>query len=603
PAHDPNDFEAAKRNHLPALLVIDGDARMTSVAGPYAGLDRYEARAKVVEDLTAQGLLVRIDKHQYALGHCDRCKTVVEPLLSTQWFCRMQPLAEPAIRAVEDGRTRFYPENWSKLYFEWMRNIHDWCISRQLWWGHRIPAWYCDKCNTITVEVDAPARCSGCGADGLRQETDVLDTWFSSGLWPFSVFGWPEKTPELQYYYPTSTLVTGFDIIFFWVARMMMFGMKFMNDVPFRDCYIHGLVRDEHGQKMSKSKGNTLDPMELIDEYGSDPVRFTMAVLAVPGPDIPLAPKRILGYKAFINKLWNSVRFALMRVTSGEDLAPLRREHWDVGDRWIASRFQRVAGEINEALKEYRFDLAANAAYHYLWNEFCDWYVEWIKPHLAEGQPHSSAHKGLLLQRVCDVLRLLHPIIPFVTEHLWKQIPESIRPAKHLITASYPQPDASLVDPEAESQFDVLMELVSKIRQVRAEMNIDPARRVHVYIKGAAQADLIHSRESEIQLLTRSEKLDIVTAFPSGTHLARGVLSGYEIAVDLAGVLDIRAETERLQKELKKIDAELQQVEKKLSNENFIKNAKPEVVEEQKAKHADLAGRRKISEEHLNALR
>lgn len=603
PAHDVNDFAAAQRNHIPALLVIDGDAKMTAAAGPYAGLDRYEARAKVVEDLTAKGLLVKTEKHTYAIGHCDRCKTVVEPLLSEQWFCRMQPLAEPAIRAVEDGRTKFYPENWSKLYFEWMRNIHDWCISRQLWWGHRIPAWYCDKCNTTTVEVEAPAKCPNCGNSGLRQETDVLDTWFSSALWPFSLFGWPEQTPELKYYYPTSTLVTGFDIIFFWVARMMMFGLKFMDDVPFRHCYIHGLVRDEHGQKMSKSKGNTLDPMELIDEYGADPLRFTLAVLAVPGPDIPLAPKRIAGYKAFINKLWNSMRFALMKVNEGEDLTPLARAHWDVGDRWIASRFQRLAGEINDALKEYRFDLAANAAYQFLWYELCDWYVEWIKTHLNDGVPHASARKGLLLQRIGDVLRLLHPIVPFVTEYLWKQIPSSLRESTLLATASYPRPDKALEDSEGETQFGVIMELVGKVRQVRSEMNIDPGKRVHLYVKSAAHPEFLRAWQNEILSLTRGEKMDFVNEFPTGLHLARGVLSSGEIGIDLSGVLDINAETERLMKELKKIEMELQQVEKKLANENFVRNAKPEVVEEQKAKHADLIGRKQRSEGNLNALK
>lgn len=603
PAHDPNDFAAAQRNNIPAILVIDGDAKITAAGGPYAGLDRYEARERVVEDLTKLGLIAKVEKHTYSIGHCDRCKTVVEPLLSTQWFCKMKPLADPAIRAVEEGRTRFFPENWEKTYFEWMRNIHDWCISRQLWWGHRIPAWYCDDCNTINVAVDPPAQCSKCGGTKLRQETDVLDTWFSSGLWPFSVFGWPEATPELQYYYPTSTLVTGFDIIFFWVARMMMFGLKFMNDVPFRHCYIHGLVRDEHGQKMSKSKGNALDPMELIDEYGADPLRFTLAVLAVPGPDIPLAPKRIAGYKAFINKLWNSVRFALLKLNEGEDLKPLSREHWDIGDRWIASRMQTVAGEINQAIGEYRFDLAANAAYQFLWYELCDWYVEWIKPHLNDGVPHASARKGLLLQRICDVLRLLHPIVPFVTEYLWKQIPESVRPASLLVTASYPQPDAALQDPEAEHQFAVIMELVGKIRQVRSEMNIDPGRRVSIYVRDAADPAFLRAWQNEILILTRGERMEVVNELPPNLRLARGVLSHGEIGIDLSGVLDINAETERLTKELKKIETELNQVQKKLDNENFLRNAKPEVVEEQKAKQADLVGRKQRSEAQLAALR
>lgn len=601
PAHDPNDFLAGKRNNLPYILIIDGDAKMTAAAGPYAGLDRYEARKRVVEDLTAQGFLVKQEKHAFALGYCDRSKTVVEPLLSKQWFCKMKDLAKPAIEAVESGRIRIIPENWVKVFFEWMNNIQDWCISRQLWWGHRIPVWYCDSCNTIVVEVEDPQGCPKCGSD-LRQETDVLDTWFSSGLWPFSVFGWPDQTPDLKYYYPTTLLITGFDILFFWVARMSMFGLKFMNDVPFREVYIHGLVRDERGQKMSKSKGNALDPFELIGEYGADALRFTFAILAVPGPDIPLAPKRIQGYKAFLNKLWNSVRFALMKVNEGEDLTPLSEKDWDIGDRWITSRFHHTAGEINEYLKDYRFDLAANAAYQFLWHEFCDWYIEWIKPHLNDDQPHASAKKGLLLQGICGVLQMLHPFVPFVTEYLWKQIPERVRPSKALVVAPYPQRQDEFINDDAEAKFSFLMDFIGKIRQVRTEMNIEPAKKVRVFVKGTSQAELIQSQMKEILLLTRAETLETIAEFPAGMQVARGVIRDYEIAIDLVGIIDIRSEVERLRKELKKIQADYSQVEKKLSNENFVRNAPPEVVEEQRAKFDDLNLRREKTIEHLQSL-
>ncbi len=602
PAHDPNDFLAAQRNGIPTLLVIDGDGTMLPSAGTYAGLDRFEARRQVIDALTAAGLLLKEEKHVHSIGHCDRCKTVVEPLLSAQWFVKIASLAAPAIEAVEQGRIRFYPESWSRVYFEWMRNIHDWCISRQLWWGHRIPVWTCAQCGTVLCEVDAPDKCSNCGAAGLRQETDVLDTWFSSGLWPFSVFGWPEQTAELNYYYPTNVLVTGFDIIFFWVARMIMLGLKFTGKVPFHEVYLHGLVRDEHGQKMSKSKGNVLDPMEVIEEFGSDSLRFTLAILSVPGPDIPVSTKRIQGYKAFINKLWNSVRFALMKVTPGEDLTPLNEERWDMGDRWITSRLHRVSGEINDHLAVYRFDLAANAAYQFLWREFCDWYIEWIKPHLGEDQPDASAKRGLLLQRICDVLRLLHPFIPFVTEYLYAQLPETVRTSKALIIAKYPEREERYINEDAEIRFDFLMDLVGKIRQVRSEMNIDPGKRVRVLIKGESSREIVEKQQKEVMLLARCESLEFTSGFPTNLHLARGSVKDLEIGIDLAGVLDISVEQERLRKELKKILADLTLVEKKLMNENFIRNAPAEVVQEQKLKHEDLIIRKTRTEEHLRAL-
>ncbi|MCI0411546.1 valine--tRNA ligase [bacterium] len=602
PAHDPNDFLAAQRNNIPALLVIDGDGKMLPPAGPYAGLDRFEARKRVIEDLTSAGLLVRQEKHIYALGKCDRCKTIVEPLLSAQWFVKIASLAAPAIEAVEKGEIRFYPESWTRVYFEWMRNIHDWCISRQLWWGHRIPVWNCEQCSRMTSEVDTPQKCAHCGSANIRQETDVLDTWFSSGLWPFSVFGWPDQTPELNYYYPTNLLITGFDIIFFWVARMIMLGLKFTGKVPFRETYIHGLVRDEHGQKMSKSRGNVIDPMEVIDEYGTDAMRFALAVLAVPGPDIPLSTKRVQGYKAFLNKLWNSVRFALLKVNENDDLTPLPVSSWDLGDRWITSRFHRVAGEINSCLSEYRFDLAANAAYQFLWHEFCDWYIEWIKPHLSGDTRRASGKKGLLLERVSDVLKLLHPFVPFVTEYLYQQIPERARSSKALMIAKYPQRDEKYISIDSEDQFALLMEFVGKIRQVRTEMNIEPSKKIHVFVKGEPVRNLVESQEKEVRLLARCERLEFVSDFPQDKQLARGVLKDAEIGIDLAGVLNLQNEKDRLQKELRQILADLSVVEKKLSNEKFLSNAPAPVVEEQKAKFEELNMRKNRTEEHLQTL-
>jgi valyl-tRNA synthetase len=556
----------------------------------------------VLQDLAAAGLLVTQEKHTYALGHCDRCKTIVEPLLSSQWFVKISSLATPAIEAVQQGKIRFHPESWSRVYFEWMNNIHDWCISRQLWWGHRIPVWNCDGCGRMTAAVDPPDKCEHCAGTTLRQETDVLDTWFSSGLWPFSVFGWPDRTPALEYYYPTNVLVTGFDIIFFWVARMIMMGLKFTGQVPFSDVYIHGLVRDEHGQKMSKTRGNVIDPMEVIQEYGSDAMRFTLAILAVPGPDIPLAVKRIQGYKAFINKLWNSVRFALMKVHEQEDLTPLREDLWDLGDRWITSRLNRVAGEINSHLREYRFDLAANAAYQFLWREFCDWYIEWVKPGLSDDAPFASARKGLVLRRIAEVLSLLHPFIPFVTEYLYQQLPVYARTTEALVIGSYPRLDEKYVNTDAEEQFAALMEFIGKIRQVRTEMNIDPGKRIHVLVKGENIRELVTANQQHMLLLARAEQIDFVDEFPGSQQLARGVMAEGEIGIDLAGVLDLQAERERLEKELRKIDADLSVVEKKLANENFVKNAPSQVVDEQKTKFEELSLRKNRTKEHLQAL-
>jgi valyl-tRNA synthetase len=602
PAHDPNDFAAAKRNNIPALLVIDGDGKMLPPAGPYAGLDRFEARKRVIEDLRTAGLLEKQEKHTYAIGHCDRCKTIVEPLLSKQWFVKIQPLAAPAIEAVEKGEIRFTPESWTRVYFEWMRNIHDWCISRQLWWGHRIPVWTCGNCSRMTSAVETPSQCPKCNSDKLQQETDVLDTWFSSGLWPFSVFGWPEKTPDLKYYYPTNTLVTGFDIIFFWVARMIMFGLKFTSQPPFRDVYIHGLVRDEAGVKMSKTRGNVVDPMEVIQEYGSDALRFTLAILDVPGPDIPLSIKRVQGYKAFLNKLWNSVRFALLKVNPDEDLTPLPQDQWDLGDRWITSRLNRVAGEINSQLAEYRFDLASQTAYQFLWHEFCDWYIEWIKPHLNEDEPNAAARKGLLLQRSSEVLALLHPFVPFITEYLYQNIPKQIRTADALVIAKYPQREEKYMDGQAEDQFDSLMEFIGKIRQVRTEMNIDPGKKLTIFVKGEPVRNLVQAHEREVLLLSRCQKIEFVSEFPAGRQLARGVTRDSEIAIDLAGILDLQIEKDRLEKELKKILTDLSQVQKKLANENFMRNAPAEIVEEQKAKFEELTSRKIRTEEHLQTL-
>ncbi len=602
PAHDPNDFEAGRRHGLPEVVAIDTSARMTAEAGDLAGLDRFEARARTVERLEARGLLLGVREHEHAVGHCQRCGTMIEPLVSHQWFVKIAPLAEPAIAAVERGDTRFVPETWAKTYFEWMRNIHDWCISRQLWWGHRIPAWYCDPCGTVVVAESDPEGCEGCGGP-LRQDDDVLDTWFSSALWPFSTLGWPDDTEDLRRYYPTDVLITGFDIIFFWVARMMMMGLKFRDEVPFREVYIHGLVRDARGQKMSKSKGNTIDPQELQGRYGTDAVRLTMAILAAPGNDIPLAPERMEGYRAFCNKLWNASRFVLMRLGDAPPGA-WSRERLSLVDRWILSRLDRVVGDVARALEEYRFDRAADALYHFVWGDFCDWYIELVKPDLAAGDAdpaRAETARAVLLDVLSTVLRAMHPFVPFLTEELWQKLPGDSR--GYLAVASWPVSRGGDVDPEAESAVGMLQELVVKIRNLRAETRIDPARAVEVVIAPADEAGrrLVGEESARIASLVRASTVRCAALEP-GAVAARGVARGFEIAIPLEGVLDIELERARLAKELSKIESELEARSRKLDNPSFLERAPREVVDKERVLHGELLEKRSGVRRTLAAL-
>ncbi|MDO9462790.1 MAG: valine--tRNA ligase, partial [Deltaproteobacteria bacterium] len=439
PAHDPNDFEIGLRHKLPAVKVMDETGHMNDEAGPYRGLDRYECRKKVVADLEAEGLLEKIEPLEHAVGHCYRCKTVVEPTLSKQWFVSVKPLAEKAIAAVETGQTRIIPKMWENTYFDWMHNIRDWCISRQIWWGHRIPAWYCDDCGEVIIATEAPVICPKCAGTHLRQEEDVLDTWFSSALWPFSTLGWPEETRELELFYPTSVLITGFDILFFWVARMLMMGLHFMGNVPFADAYIHALVRDAEGQKMSKSKGNVIDPLIVMDKYGTDAFRFTLAAFAAQGRDIRLSEQRIEGYRHFINKVWNAARFVLMNADGCRTVeVPRPVSRLSLENRWILSRMKRVINTVREGLDDYRFNDAAQALYQFFWREYCDWYLEIIKPtlYLTEDQEARNTTQQVMLSVLSASLRLLHPSIPFVTEELWHYLPGS---AGSIMEASFPE--------------------------------------------------------------------------------------------------------------------------------------------------------------------
>jgi valyl-tRNA synthetase len=602
PAHDPNDFEIGRRHELPSIKVIGDDGNMTEEAGRFAGMDRFACRDAVVKALREEGLLVKIDPLKHSVGHCYRCKTVVEPNLSTQWFVKVKPLAQKAIQAVEDGKTTIIPATWTQTYYDWMYNIRDWCISRQIWWGHQIPAWTCEACGETIVAMEDPTVCPHCAGRRLTRETDVLDTWFSSALWPFSTMGWPEQTKLLKTFYPTSTLVTGFDILFFWVARMMMMGLHFMDDVPFRDVYVHALVRDEHGKKMSKSKGNVIDPLNVIDVYGTDAFRFTLTAFAAQGRDIKMSEKRVEGYRNFINKLWNAARFALMHLTKPVALAS--REQLSVPDRWILSRLQRLIEDTGRALDEYRFNDGAATLYQFVWHEFCDWYLEAIKPALYgnQGEERQQATLGTLYRVLHDTLILLHPIIPFVTEEIWEKLPGT---QGDIMQAAFPAdaPGAADIaeDPAAETVMQLIMDVITGIRNIRGEMNIAPAMKLAVTVQ-TDDADISRHLQEHQDLVANLARLEQLTVAPVGAKpraAATSVIEGATLFVSMEGIIDFNQEAVRLKKEIAKIDAELATLNKKLGNEDFLNKAPAAVVEKVKNQQAAFSEKREALEMHL----
>jgi valyl-tRNA synthetase len=569
PAHDPNDFQIGIRHNLPLVEVFDKDAKITEAGGKYAGLDRYEARKEVVRDLEEQGYLLKIEPMVHAVGRCYRCDTVVEPSLSDQWYVKVGPLAERGIKAVEDGEVVFFPETWKKVYLNWMNEIRDWCISRQLWWGHRIPVWYCDECGEIIVEEHDPESCSGCGSRKIRQDEDVLDTWFSSQLWPFTTLGWPEETEDLATYYPTSVLITGFDIIFFWVARMIMAGYHFRGEKPFEHVFINRLIRDKTGQKMSKSKGNGIDPLDVIKEYGTDAMRFTLAILAAQNHDIKLDISFFDIYKKFANKIWNAVRFAIMNLEDFESL-DLEMAALALEDRWILSRLQRSLESMTASLESYDFPAAAKTMYAFFWNEFCDWYIESAKPRLYEGKGDRKVAQNVLV-RVLDIsLRMLHPIMPYITEELWQKLPGS---DGALIVADWPKVEENMIDPEAENAYSRLMDTVRGIRNVKAEMNIPPSTRTDVYYLGTPL------EKSYLELIAHLSNSNAITL---KEYKSRGSVSAWGDQSNLfyvvLGEIDVPSEINRLQAKLEKERKDLEKTEVKLSNEDFLKNAPEEVV-------------------------
>ena len=508
PAHDPYDFEIGNTHNLERIKVIDDDGKMNEIAGPYQGMDRFECREKILNDLKDKGLLDKIEPYHHAVGHCYRCKTMIEPILSKQWFVSVKPLAEKAIAAVKDGKTRIVPTNWENVYFDWMYNIKDWCISRQIWWGHRIPAWYCQECGEVMVFMEAPKECQSCKSDNLQQETDVLDTWFSSALWPFSTLGWPDQTDELTTFYPTSVLVTGFDILFFWVARMMMMGIHFKEDVPFRDVYIHALVRDAEGKKMSKSFGNVIDPLEVMDEFGTDAFRFTLAALAAQGRDIKLSEERISGYRHFVNKIWNSARLVLMNLDEDGHIEPANLIY-NLPERWILTRLGQVSDEIAKDLDEYCFNDAASLCYQFVWHEFCDWYLEMAKQGLyGQEEAFRQSTKYTLQEVLKAVLKLLHPFMPFVTEEIWQRLPDT---QESIMEAKFPESSDYISDKRTISEMDLVMDVITGIRNIRGEMNIIPSKKVSVLIEmpNKRDADVVRDNIVHIQNLARVDSVGI----------------------------------------------------------------------------------------------
>ena len=596
PCHDPNDYEVGLRHGLEQILVIDEDAKIIN-GGKYNGMDRYEARKAIVADLEEQGYLVKVEPYNHNVGCCYRCGTVVEPLTSPQWFVKMKPLAEAAIEVVKDGRIKFVPERFTKTYMNWMENVHDWCISRQLWWGHRIPAWYCDDCGEITVSRTDACECAHCGSRNIRQEEDVLDTWFSSALWPFSTMGWPEKTPELDYWYPTSVMVTGYDIIFFWVARMIFSGMEQMKEEPFRTVFIHGLVRDSQGRKMSKSLGNGIDPLEMAEKYGADALRFNLITGNSPGNDMRFYVEKCEAMRNFCNKIWNASRFVMMNLTVGDCRLP---EKLETEDKWILSKLNQVIKEVCDNMDSFELGIAAGKIYDFIWDSYCDWYIELTKPRLnGEDAAAKESAQRVLLYVLTEILKLLHPFMPFITEEIWQALPHE---GEALMIAEYPRFRQELCFPEDEVNFEMVMEAIKAVRARRAEMNVPPSRKSHlIIVTGKAKA------------FTEGEKFICKLAYASGIHVTdklpestEGMVSvitdNARMFMPMAELVDLEKERARMEKELANAKKQLDGQNAKLANENFVSRAPEHVVNLEREKKAKLEALIENLEDSLKKL-
>ena len=591
PAHDPNDYEMGLRHNLEQVKVLSNTGKMLEGAGKYEGMDRYECRKALVKELEEIGALVSIEDHEHAVGHCSRCHSTIEPMISTQWFVKMDTLAKPAADAVRDGRIKFVPERFTKIYCQWLDNIRDWCISRQLWWGHRIPAWYCDDCGETTVSRDDICQCPKCGSKNVHQDEDVLDTWFSSGLWPFETMGWPEETSELKHFYPTATLVTGYDIIFFWVARMVMMGMEFGKDIPFKTVYIHGLVRDSQGRKMSKSLGNGIDPLEMIEEYGADSLRFMLITGNTPGNDMRFYNERVESARNFANKLWNASRFMLMNLEGFDKSFVPAAEDYTMADKWILSRFAKTAQGVTENLEKYELGEAGRLIYEFIWSEFCDWYIELSKARLYDKEnvkPRKTAQYvlGYVLERT---LRLLHPFMPFITEEIWQHIPHE---GKSIMVSQWPAEDktiADLIDEASESSMTTIMETIKTIRALRLEVNAAPSKKSEVVLNFTDESlrQVFADNEGYLTVLASAEPVTHMAAGAEKPENAMaGVVNGVEIFLPLKDLIDVEKETARLNGEMAKLEKEISRLDKKLSNQGFLAKAPADVVAGEKEKLA-----------------
>jgi valyl-tRNA synthetase len=627
PAHDPNDFRIGRKHGLAAPCVIAPDGTMSGEAGAYRGLDRFECRRRVVEDLKKLGLLEKLEPYQHEVGHCYRCDTIIEPYLSLQWFVRMKPLAERARKAAEDKSVRFWPPRWETMYYHWIDTVPDWPISRQLWWGHRIPAWYCQDCpdpkldpadrpaappygvgGYPVVAAQRPEKCPNCGSTNLTQDEDVLDTWFSSWLWPFSTLGWPDATPDLSYFYPTSTLVTGYDILGFWVARMIMAGLEFLDDVPFRDVYLHGIVRDEHGRKMSKSLGNSPDPIDVMDEFGCDALRFSIILITASGQDAFYSNEKVAIGRNFANKLWNAARLVLLNLAESSDLSGLSYSSDDLSleDRWILSRLSRTISTVTTALERFNLNEAAMATYEFIWHELCDWYLEAIKPRIRSADPQARASRhaaqGVVAHVLDSAIRLLHPFAPFVTEEIWQHIgrllpqrgalpSERVQPAESICIARWPEADARWLDEEAEATFARIQGIIRAIRDIRKKVGLadrTPRLRAILSLADAApQAGLAANRRL-ICDQAALDHLEIGVGLAKPAASAAAVLTGMEVYVPLEGVIDLEAERKRLRDRLEKAAKFLEASDRKLANPGFVDKAPKEVVDKECQRNSEL---------------
>jgi len=600
PAHDPVDFDVAQRQNLPLVNIINLDATMNENAGPYSGLDRFACRRALLADLEKEGLLVKTEPYVHSVGHCQRCETMVEPLVSNQWFVHIDPLARPAIDAVREGRIEIIPERFTKVYLNWMENIRDWCISRQLWWGHRIPVWYCDDCGELTVATDDPKSCASCGSANIAQDPDVLDTWFSSALWPHSTLGWPEDTEDLKYFYPTSVLETAYDILFFWVARMIMMGLENTGDIPFSKVYLHGLIRDEKGEKMSKSRGNVVDPVQSIEKYSTDALRFALSTGSSPGNDMKLDEQKLESSRNFVNKIWNAARFVISNLDDGD--ATILPEALLAEDRWILSRLNRVIADVTEFLGGYQLGEALRLTHDFFWSEFCDWYIEIAKirlraEHSSGGVEHEDSLPSPLpvLASVLEtVLRLLHPFMPFITEELWQKIRERLpqgKPESIMIT-SYPVADPSVFDAKAEQEMESVIDIVRSIRNARVESGVEPAKYIEAIIVAGESKTSLQAHAQAIIVLSRARPLTIIgSGEPGSKREALGkdeakvlVLKGVEVILPLAGMIDVSAESSRLSREIEANQAEISRLERLLEDDAFLAKAPAAIIEKQRQK-------------------